>query len=458
MKILLGMVVLSVAGGLSTRSIAQSPHPDVDVASELADLQSQIDALRHSAQAISSEDAAVFESTEPEHTIVICEPQETKPSFPNVRLTGFFQADAAWFGQDANNIATVGDVQDGADFRRARLAAVGKAWDNVGYQLEMDFAFPGRPSFMDVWLSLDDIVGNNDLRIGQFRQPMGMEGLTSVKELTFIERSLPFAFLPFRQIGAMLHGNSDDELMTWAFSGYRFPTDTFGGNVGDNGGYGMSSRVTALLMDRGNGDGILHVGGAYSFIDPANDMFQYRNQPEIFVSETGGGVPAGVPPTVPAFVDTGLIMAKNSNLFGAEIAMAKGSFYAQSEALYAAVDQTNGPTVFFPGAYMYAGYFLTGEQRQYNRSGAVFSRVDPNCNVGKDGGIGAWEIATRYSYLDLSDKNIQGGRLNNLTLGLNWYLNPHTKFQWNYIHAMLDSPGNIESNADVFALRAQVDF
>lgn len=69
------------------------------------------------------------------------------PTFPTVRVTGFFQADAGWFHQDAANRLAVGDIQDGADFRRARLAAVGKVADNVGYNVEFDFGFPGRPSF-----------------------------------------------------------------------------------------------------------------------------------------------------------------------------------------------------------------------------------------------------------------------------------------------------------------------
>ena len=38
-------------------------------------------------------------------------------SFPTVRLTGFFQADAGWIHQDAANRLALGDVQDGADFR-----------------------------------------------------------------------------------------------------------------------------------------------------------------------------------------------------------------------------------------------------------------------------------------------------------------------------------------------------
>lgn len=418
----------------------------------VASLQSQIDALNRG----------------DEEASICCVPEPAaKPTFPNVRLSGFFQADSLWASQSlenqiavGNGIAADGDVQDGADFRRARLAAVGQAWDNVSFILEMDFAFPGRPSFMDVWLELDEVVGSTNLRIGQFRQPFGMDGLTSVKEMTFLERGLPFAFLPFRQIGAMWYGNSKDELATYAVSGFRFPTDTFGGNVGDNGGYGLATRVTGLLVNRPDAGGLLHVGGAYSFIDPANDLVQYRNQPEVFVGETGGGalIPTGVPSNLPPFVDTGLLATENVNLASLELAMAYGSFYAQSEAITAFVNRPGGESLTLPGVYAHAGYFLTGESRVYNGKSGVFGRVKPNRSVGKDGGIGAWEIAARWSAIDLNDADIQGGRLNNLTGGLDWYLNPNTKFQFNYIHAMLDSRINGESTADLFAMRAQVDF
>ncbi len=436
-----------------------------EVQFELQRMQQQIDELK-SASVISSEASTATFSSAP----VLCCPSEkptypTKPKYPTARLTGFFQADAVGFSQDRANMETLGggiaadgDIQDGADFRRARLAATGQAWDNVSYMLEMDFAFPGRPSFMDVWLDIDDVLGSSNLRVGQFRQPFGMDGLTSVREMTFLERALPFAFLPFRQIGAMLYGNRKDELATWAIAGFRYPTDTFGGNVGDNGGYGMATRLTGLLVNRGDGKGLVHLGGGYSFIDPANDQFQYRNQPEVAVGETGGGVPAGAIANVPAFVDTGAFAADNANLFNAELTLAYGSFYAQSEASYAVVTQPAGPTLTLPGAYAHAGYFLTGETRKYNGKNGVFGRVTPDRSVGNEGGIGAWEIAGRWSYLDLNDENIQGGRLNDLTAGLNWYLNPYTKFQFNYIHAMLDHPTYGESDADIFAMRAQLDF
>ncbi|MBX3438954.1 MAG: porin [Planctomycetaceae bacterium] len=379
--------------------------------------------------------------------------------YPTVRLTGFFQADAGWVHQTNANIAAVGDAQDGADFRRARLQAVGDVAANMGYSMEFDFAFPGRPSFMDVWLEIRDLHGDANLRVGQYRQPIGLDGMTSVKDLTFLERALPFALLPFRQIGGMLHGTSEDESMTWAASVYRYPTDFFGANIGDNGGYGVVGRATGLAIDYGD-DLQLHLGGAYTFADPANDAIRYLNQPEFFVAETGNValVPIGVPTIMPPFVDTGVIRTNNVNLFGSELAARSGSFHMQSEFLVAVVNRIGGDLAVFPGAYAQAGYILTGEVRPYNKKAGALGRIVPDHPVTSKGGCGAWEVAGRWSWLDLEDSGVEGGRLNDLTFGLNWYLNGFTKFQFNYIRAFLESPVNGHSTADIAAVRAQLDF
>ena len=382
-------------------------------------------------------------------------PAEKK--YPDVKLGGFFQVDSVWFAQDMVNIDTVGDIQNGADFRRARLSAQGDLTADVAFMIEFDFAFPGRPSFMDVYLDLKQFPRLGTLRVGQWRQPFGMDGQTSVRELTFLERGLPFAFLPFRQIGVGFFDNSADETMTWAVSGFRFPTDAYGGNVGDSGGYAMASRVTLAPHLTPDDSRLVAIGGGYVFGDPSTNRVRYLTPPEVFIQEIGGAdlVPPGALAFVPPFVDTGPIDAENFQLFAAEGGLTLGSLYMQTEAIYSVVNQINGPQVSFAGAYMYAGYFLTGEVRPYNRQKGVFGRVKPLEDFAKCSGLGAWEVAGRWSYIDLNDQNILGGRLNDLTFGLNWYLNQRTKFQFNYIHAFLDDPAFGDSDANILRSAAR---
>ncbi len=135
--------------------------------------------------------------------------QSEREKLPFVRLSGFFQFDSGWFNQDGASKQQLGDVQNGSGFRRTRLQALGKLSEFTNFSIEMDFAFPGRPSFMDVWGEQTNLP-LGAVRIGQYRQPVTMDSWTSIRHLEFLERSAPFiAFDPFRRVGAMDWWNSE---------------------------------------------------------------------------------------------------------------------------------------------------------------------------------------------------------------------------------------------------------
>lgn len=72
-------------------------------------------------------------------------------------------------------------------------------------------------------------------------------------------------------------------------------------------------------------------------------------------------------------------------------------------------------------------------------------------------------MTARWSYADFNGAWVgptagPGRQLNDVTLGLNWYVNQFTKFQFNYIHAMLNDPTLGESNANIYAARCQLAF
>ncbi|MEE8260545.1 MAG: porin, partial [Nitrospinaceae bacterium] len=86
-------------------------------------------------------------------------------------------------------------------------------------------------------------------------------------------------------------------------------------------------------------------------------------------------------------------------------------------------------------------------------------------NFDGEGGWGALQVALRYSTLDLNDDNsapaYRGGEMDNITLGLNWHLNPNTRFMFNYVHSMVDSgavPSTSAGNLNIFQARFQIDF
>jgi phosphate-selective porin OprO/OprP len=395
--------------------------------------------------------------------------------YPNVTVNGVFQADTGAFDQDAASLATLGDLQDGADFRRARLSAKGGIAPNMNYFFQMDFGFFGRPTFTDVWVETTHLPYLGTVRVGQWKQPFSLEVVSSFRYTTFLERSLLFQpFTPFRHLGIGFYNHNEAQSATWAASVFRSGQDQFGGDIGDNGGVSMAARATYLPWydEPSGGRYYLHVGGGYFLQDPDNDVTRFATIPEFFVGEVAPGAVGTSQVAVPGaangthfFVDTGNIPTTISNRFGAECLWVHGPLSWQTEAMFASVDRLNGSNVTFPGAYSQIGYFLTGEHRPYDRTIGAIDRVKPfedffrvRTNRGICTGLGAWEVAARWSWIDLNDDTVQGGQLTDLTAGLNWYMNAYAKVQLNYIHAFLDNPTFGDSETGIYAARMQMDF
>jgi phosphate-selective porin OprO/OprP len=389
------------------------------------------------------------------------EKKDEKPKFPTTTVSGVFQLDWGFFSQDAASQATLGDIQDGSGFRRARLAAKGNVAENTSYLFEFDFALTAT-RFIDVWVQQAKTPLGN-IRVGRFRQPFGLAELTSVRDLPFLERPLTFALGPFRQTGISLSQVAPDERTTFAISGYRFLNDAFGNVYADNGGYGTAMRLTSIPIDLG-GNYLFHLGGGYSFNDPGRDLLPSVSADEVSFGQNPllglPGLSVDTIDAVPPFVSTGAIPTKNNNDFNIELAIAGGRSAIESEVRWAHVNQLNGISNVFPAAYVQYRYVLTGEEIPYDRQSGFFKRIVPDpCSCGF-GLPGAWEIATRASYIDLNGDGIPGPgrRLTDVTVGLNWYVNGFTKCQLNWIHAQLDDQRIGDSTTQTVAFRTQLDF
>jgi phosphate-selective porin OprO/OprP len=408
-------------------------------------------------------------------------PEPATAKYPaNIQLSGVFQADAVTFSQDDANRASfaeggVGYLENGADFRRARLGARAALAPNMNAFMQMDFAAPGRPTFTDVWVEWTDLPVLGHVRVGQWKQPFSLEVVSSFRYTTFMERSSLFqAFTPFRHLGVGFYDYAEDLNATWAASYFRTGQDQFGDSLSTAGGNGMAARVTRLFgYDGSDGTNYLHLGGAYFLNSPPHHSIAFRTIPEIFVGQNanngvgsaGFAVP-GVFDGTPFFVNTGsLAEVEHVHTFGVEALWVAGPLSVQAEAMAAVVDRAADSTATLAGAYVQIGYFLTGEHRPYDRKNGTIDRVKPfedfqwyNAGEGCYHGCGAWEVAMRFSNIDLNDADIHGGAMNNLTGGLNWYCNPYCKVVFNYIHSWRESSGGIDSEMNAFALRTQMDF
>jgi len=354
-----------------------------------------------------------------------------------LKLGGRLQTDWLWSSEDNQIKQDVGEQEDGVEFRRARIVFSGLVYDNVEYKMEFDFE-GGDADFKDVYLALTDFPLGT-LQMGHFKEPFSLDELTSSKYITFMERGLPNVFAPSRNTGFMLHNAAADERMTTAIGVFR-DTDDYGEDSGDDGGYNVTGRITALPIYEDKGASLLHIGAGYSYRNP-DDSIRFRQRPEAHLADY--------------FVDTGSFAGDQADLLGLEAAWVNGPLSLQGEYMMADADRLGGGSdVKFDGYYVQASYFLTGENRSYKTSEGAFSRTKPKKNYSAAGGPGAWEAKARYSELDLSDSDVTGGELNNVTAGVNWYLNPNTKIMWDYVHADKDKVGK----ADMLMMRLQFEF
>ena len=361
--------------------------------------------------------------------------EKTSTSGPlTIELGGELAIDSAFYDEDKN------DLGDGTEIRRARLKVEGKIFDWM-YELGVDFS-DGDADIKDAYIGYEG-WSSTTLKIGQFKEPFSLEELTSSKYTTFMERALPTTFSPGRNIGIGAHKYWDNLTLAGGLFGESFDTDV---DKEGNEGWGVASRLTYSPIHRKTR--AMHFGTAAEYRKTNDDHeVRYDTNPESNVT--------GV-----KFANTGKIKnVDNTTKYGIEAAGVWGPFSGQSEYIFTDVDRNSGARdLNLDGWYAYGSWFLTGESRSYKYKKGSFSRIKPRHHYG------AWELAARYSMIDLTDGPITGGEEENITLGLNWYVNPYVRVMANYImidnDREADDDGDVagNDNPDVLQLRIQGEF
>ncbi len=348
---------------------------------------------------------------------------------------------------DAMQMEYPGLVGIGTEFRRARLFMEGKFFEHGIFKAQYDFAGTSSndeiANIKDLFIGLHKLPGVGTALFGHQKEPFSLGEMTSSKYITFMERALPVvAFAPSRNTGIAFHNNAFDERMTWALGGFRGDTPDGEARFDNQAVYNVTARLTGLPVYANDGRQLVHLGFGYSH-SFSDDPVRFRTRPEAHLSPV-------------RFVDTSSVQSNGVDTLGGEFAMVMGPFYAQAELIAALVNGgRNNPDPNFWGGYGEVSWFITGENKKYKTSRGVFDRVSPKNRFSiKDGGWGAWELAARYSYIDLNDKGIRGGIESNTTLGVNWYLYSNLRMMFNWVHAHENGVGD----ADIAQARLAVDF
>ena len=382
-----------------------------------------------------------------------------------VKLGGHVQLDFVhWLQNEPPPVPNPqGFGRDYFEFRRLRLLADGTGYGVFDFRLQIDIepesgdgvATPVT-DVKDAYLTMNEVAWLHRWRIGNFFVPFSLEQVTNDTNNIFMERSIPTQgiFAADREVGMAIYGVSDDMNKTWTFGCFIDSiSESLKERIDDNQGSRVSGRVTWLPYydELSNGRYLVHAGMGILYTDDHDDLVRFRARPQIHEG--------------PFLVDSGNVPASSFTTANLELATVWGPFSVQSEMFLCEVDRLNGGTSTLNGAYVYGSYFLTGENRIYERygqHGAQFARNVPYTNfflIPGCVGSGAWEAKVRMSYLNLNDIPLNqaannAGQYQDLTVGFNWYWTDRIRVMCDWIHPWTTTNTPFGStSSDILGLR-----
>lgn len=381
------------------------------------------------------------------------------------------------------------DFSDGFYFRRARFGVEGTIAKDFNYRLLLELGGSGTEGptrINDAWIAYNGFAPFS-FQLGAFSPPANMDDGTTPEDLPFVERATA------SELSRSL-GGADGRLglgvkasgARW-MSALTFTTRTV--NDAEVFDTQLAAVGRAGFLVATSDDYNLHLGASGTYVFRPADQglgttpqhpLRFRDRPEIRVDSV-------------RLVDTGSLDAEHASSYGLEFGGNWKSFYLQGEHFWFDVDRPATaalPDPDFKGYYLQGSWIVTGERRRYNPVTGSFQNPRPMVPFSGNGGFGAFELAARYSRMNLNfmeglegtaaaTSAVRGGDQAITTLGVNWFPNPNIKVMLNYLMIDVDrlnpaGPGNttpfgaapntppvgvqIGQDLDVIALRSQFSF
>jgi phosphate-selective porin OprO/OprP len=196
---------------------------------------------------------------------------------------------------------------------------------------------------------------------------------------------------------------------------------------------------------------VFQIGASAYYKDNSNQGITFSTKPEAKARHTIATLTTDNASNLAQH--TKYISSKYHIMYALEISGQNGSWHTEAEYQIARVRRSTnaGRDLKFKGWHVQATYILTGEPRSYNQDSGTFGKIIPQA------ASGAWEVAARYSYINLNSKDIRGGIGNNITLGINYYANQNIRVAANYIKSK-QKQNVANKNLNIFGARLQILF
>lgn len=320
-----------------------------------------------------------------------------------VKVSGRVQIDYNIVDADTASL----DV-NASEFRRVYLGASGTYGTGLKYKVTLSTNSSGEVKVQDAFLDFKIPDTGWSVKAGHMKTPNSLDEQTSSRFISTLERSaFTDAFAFNRRVGVMAHTKGDN---------YTFAAGLFGENLdvdSNQEGYAIAARATYTPI---NADGkIVHLGASARYREQGETAGDIRYRQRAFAHIPG------------RIISTGSI-ASSDTFVGVEAAGLFDQLWVAGEYGVTKADATATADPSLSGAYIEAGYFFGGKKVY---KGGKFNRPSVDHPI-TDGGMGAVSLVARYDSLDLSDKAIDGGSLDTLIIGADWWPTRNTRVGLNY--------------------------
>jgi phosphate-selective porin len=372
---------------------------------------------------------------------------EASNDWASISVGGVVSVDGLDMIQDDASEQQVGDL---TEFRQSALTAARVAFSgHLGREhpvnFYVDLGYNGFGEGFDITSDDEYSLYNLEftfpemrigkLTVGRMKAPATISRVSGGAYLPTAFRQAPVSALTkSRDDGVRLTNTAFDKRMTWGVGVFN-DWLTAGQNIGDTNTH-VTGRVTGLVFDDKDNEQLLEVGLGMRWTDFVEDSIRFR---------AGPGVPF-----VPDYLDTGDLPGDEARWLTGEVSWRKRNFMITAEHVRTELDSPTIGNPTFSGSYVWLEWTMTGETRSWNYDKAEFGRPIPAHDFTK-GGRGLWSFAFAVNDTDLKEGLVDGGDMQQVMFGINWY--PSQSFRWGlaYGRTWLDRDG-IDSTTDFLHL------
>lgn len=310
-----------------------------------------------------------------------------------------------------------------------RLGTVIRFMDHWEAKMELGYG-DSKISVKDMFLN----YSNNDyaFRLGYHYEPFGNARVGTANYRFMTDASSDQALGNKRKLGISYSYNREwFNIMAGVFSDGDIEK-----SKPMNQGYSLAAKVVGrpLMMDKK----LIHIGVAPRFNSSGDAV----------------GFSAGAPTDLLAKKDNTLVEANVNQVINQwkldlELILLYHKWYFQGQYFQAHLNRFAAPNYNAKGGYVQAGYMILGAKHNYNPVTGMIVNPAPK----------SLEVLLRYDNINLNDADIRGGRMTDISLGMNYFINKFVAAKINYCRVL---PGNSslkgDDGFDVVQARVQFNF